>query len=670
MNKGKLLLTILILGLFFFTHTSVFAAPNSFPKKANYYLRWSLTEADARELAKWDLVILDMEIQATRPDLLRKLREWNPNITLLVYITPQEIFTPDIAQYSQMRRILSGSIPEGWYLHSSQGNRLSFWPGTQILNVSESAPVVNGEQWNDYLPRFVSSQLLSTGLWDGVFYDNGWDFITYYAGSDIDANRDGVKDNVSLADEAARSGLNAIFEKTRQQSLGRHVVVNGTSRAFASTVNGMMVENVVPEGWGGMMEVYKYYDTTVRREPKLNILNANTRNVGTERDYQAMRFGLTSALLQDGYYSFDHGDKDHGQVWLYDEYAVRLGNPLRASVSRTGRTTYGPDIWTREFEHGLAVVNSGGNTQTVDLGGEYEKIHGTQDKVVNDGSIISETDIPANDGVVLLKTFSKLNDVLIPNGAFVRFLRPDGTRARNGIFVFEEGYKGGDQIAHVDIDGNGLRDLIVASGNKVSVWRDDGQLYTKLYPYTASYRGDLQMAVGDTNGDSAVEIYIGPSAGFSGPLKVYSRDGELLKDNWYPFGKTYKGGLSLAIANLEGTERQFLLVGGGKGIASKILVFNSVYASVRQWPVFEPKFRGGISVAAGDVDGNGLDEVVVGAGPGKTPLIRVFDPFGRQLYKEFVAYSTRGTPGIGVATLDVDFDGVDEILAISRDAVN
>jgi len=39
----------------------------------------------------------------------------------------------------------------------------------------------------------------------------------------------------------------------------------------------------------------------------VTILNSNTGNSGQRSDYQKVRFGLTSALLSDGYYSFDYG---------------------------------------------------------------------------------------------------------------------------------------------------------------------------------------------------------------------------------------------------------------------------------------------------------------------------------------------------------------------------
>ena len=74
------------------------------PKRANYYLSWEISEIKARELAKWDLLILDMETQVNSLGALKKIKELNPNIVMLVYITPQEIKKDAAVGSSIMRR--------------------------------------------------------------------------------------------------------------------------------------------------------------------------------------------------------------------------------------------------------------------------------------------------------------------------------------------------------------------------------------------------------------------------------------------------------------------------------------------------------------------------------------------------------------------------------------
>lgn len=662
--KAFFLCVLLFASTFFPSTANAVLDSHISPKLVNYYLNWELTDAQATELAQWDVVVLDMEIQYRAPQLLAKMRELNPDIILLVYITPQEIRQDAANSYSVMRRRLAAGISDDWYLKDASGKRLSWWPGTYLLNITNSAPLKNGQRLNDYMANFVTNELLSSGYWDGVFYDNSWDNITYFAGSNIDLAGNGVSD--TNLDAAWREGMKTLYNKTRTLA-GNNILLigNNDNGSYLEELNGKLLENFSQANWSKLMTTARQL-AQLHRKPQLPLINANTHNTGVQ-NYQDMRFGLTSSLLENLYFSYDYGDQNHGQTWRYDEYNVDLGKPLADAQPENGSGYYEPDVWRREYEHGVAVVNSLGTTQQVDLGGEYEHILGTQDPVANDGSIVSDITLSGADGRVLLKTFQTLQDVLFTNGDFVRFLRPDGSRVRNGFFVFEEGRDGGEQVAHIDLNGDGHKELFVVDGNKIIAWRYDGQPYINpLYPYTANYTGKLRVMIGDINNDDRMEVYVAPEAGYPAPIKVYTRYGFPLRNDWYPFGTAYSGGYSLALAG-SSVDTKHIILGSGSGVEPRVGIYTWDYQFLNSWLAFEKSFKGGVSVAAGDVNGDGVDEVVVGAGPGKPPVIRTFDESGTQLYDEFEAYSSFSKPGITVQTQDVDFDGKDDILGFSSE---
>jgi hypothetical protein len=81
---------------------------------------------------------------------------------------------------------------------------------------------------------------------------------------------------------------------------------------------------------------------------------------------------------------------------------------------------------------------------------------------------------------------------------------------------------------------------------------------------------------------------------------------------------------------------------------------------------YETSFRGGVHVAVGDVDGDGIDDIVTGPGLGGAPLARVFDRDGNKK-TEFYVDDRTDRDGLEVVTADIDHDGIAEILGLTTD---
>ncbi len=179
---------------------------------------------------------------------------------------------------------------------------------------------------------------------------------------------------------------------------------------------------------------------------------------------------------------------------------------------------------------------------------------------------------------------------------------------------------------------------------------------------------------------SLLAIGSGPGQG-SRVEVVDARTGDTVAD-FSAFGPSYQGGVSVAFGDLNGDGTQDLIVAGGHGDPPEVKVIDGAQLSELQngepvpssavladFYALDPNFTGGVSVAAGDVEGNGQTDLVVGAGPGGGPQVDVIDGAklnqlqpdggtpgsvtGSALLESFFAFSPNFTGGVSVAVADV-----------------
>ncbi len=126
----------------------------------------------------------------------------------------------------------------------------------------------------------------------------------------------------------------------------------------------------------------------------------------------------------------------------------------------------------------------------------------------------------------------------------------------------------------------------------------------------------------------------------------------------------------LAIGNVDATPAdQEIVTGAGARGGPVVRVFKTNRTLVREIVAYNSGFRGGVAVATGDVDGDGVDEIITGAGPTGGPHVKVFKSDGT-LLREFYAYDTANRDGINVASGDVDGDGKAEIVVAPAQGIN
>lgn len=640
--------------------------PAKFPRLANYFLNPDITVLEAEQLARWDVVIIGLEQQYVNPEIFPLLRSKNPNIIILAYALSEEM--PN--KYAQMTDVnhptykLYHGIADSWWLVSATGGHVGFWPGADMINVTNQAPLVNGERWNTFLPKFMHEQVMATGLWDGIYYDNMFNDVSWVNHGDIDTDRNGVADNAASADVAWRAGMQTMLDLSRQLEGPDAIIIGNGGGQYYPAVNGRLIEEFPSDYDGGWTGAMTKYDDVMNRglTPAVVILNGKS-STGLPNDYRTMRYVLGSALLDNGFFSFDEGSIRHAATWLYDEYQTYLGMPLGKArrIWPSASLKYADGVWRRDFDKGVVIVNATDQTQTVSLGDGYETISGTQDPTINDGQIVSSIKLAPRDGRLLLKRQGTIDNGQYDNGSLTRTFDATGQTSRKGFFTYTSNYPGGATIITVDLNADGGDEKIVHNQGTITVYDINSQVLARFRPERQVGR-EVNLATSDLNGDGQLEIITAPKNGANQRVRIFSWRGKEIIRSFRAYTKDINGGVFVAAGDVNGDGQAEIVTGAGKTASPTVNVFSRRGKKLSTFYAYDKKFRGGVRVAVGDIVGNATAEIVTAPGPGGGPHVRIFNARGRVSTPGFFALKKSYRGGIFVSISDVNHNGQNSII--------
>ena len=135
------------------------------------------------------------------------------------------------------------------------------------------------------------------------------------------------------------------------------------------------------------------------------------------------------------------------------------------------------------------------------------------------------------------------------------------------------------------------------------------------------------MAAGDLNGDGRAEIITGSGPGMSATVHVYDGVSRRLVNSFLPFGATFKGGVFVAAGDVNGDGVRDVITSADRGWLPYVSVFEgaSVYdggavTQLARFRAFSNQNRTGVRVGVAPVEGSSIGDVdkvklLLGTGP-------------------------------------------------------
>ncbi|MEZ5290966.1 MAG: FG-GAP-like repeat-containing protein [Vicinamibacterales bacterium] len=250
----------------------------------------------------------------------------------------------------------------------------------------------------------------------------------------------------------------------------------------------------------------------------------------------------------------------------------------------------------------------------------------------------------------------------------VRHFEPNGTAVPSGEYApFTMAWTGGVRVARADFTGDGVADTVVAAGPGgaplVSIYNGaTASLIATLPAFEASYTGGVHVAAGDLTGDGTPDLVVGAATG-SARVRIFNgRTGALVAD-FVALSDAGVSGVQVAVGDVNADGLADLVVGAGPGGVPRVRVYSAATGAVlHDFLAFTSDFRGGVFVAAGDLTADGRTDLVVGAGPGGAPLVRAYNGVSGALIREFMPFDVAFRGGVRVASADLTADGHAEIV--------
>ncbi len=230
-----------------------------------------------------------------------------------------------------------------------------------------------------------------------------------------------------------------------------------------------------------------------------------------------------------------------------------------------------------------------------------------------------------------------ITDTVVATGPGVRVQVAvvDGKTGAVTMFdAFEATFTGGGFVAAGDLDGDGKAEIAVSADTtgsaRVTIFNGSGTVLADFFGIDdPDFRGGARVALGDVNNDGFADLVV--AAGTGGGPRIAIYDGQAvagtfagqpqrLVPDFFAFEPTLRNGAYVSAGDVNGDGFADLIFGGGPDGGPRVLIWDAATlvnsGTVKLLADFfaaDPALRtGGVRVAAKDLDGDTLADVVVG----------------------------------------------------------
>jgi hypothetical protein len=233
----------------------------------------------------------------------------------------------------------------------------------------------------------------------------------------------------------------------------------------------------------------------------------------------------------------------------------------------------------------------------------------------------------------------------------------------NELLPFGE-FGGGSFISAGNVDADNDAEILVAAGPgggpHIQVLEQNGTVVASFFPYDKGFRGGVDVAFADIDGDNKSEIVTAPGPGGGPHVKIFNLAGQEL-GGFMAYDAGFKGGINLAAADLDGDGGAEIITAPGKGGGPHVRAFKQTGVQYIGFFAYDANFTAGIDISA--YDSGGKSYIATAPGNGGGPHVKIFDNTGNML-SQFMAYDPKHLGGVRLTMAQTNNSDEPEIVTV------
>jgi len=250
------------------------------------------------------------------------------------------------------------------------------------------------------------------------------------------------------------------------------------------------------------------------------------------------------------------------------------------------------------------------------------------------------------------------------------------------FLAYDAAFPGAVRVASGDVNNDGYSDIVTATGPGgqplINVFDGKtGALASSFYAYPQDYLGGVEIAVADVLGTGNAQIITSTDAGGQPIVNIFDSSGTLLK-NFFAYSPDFLGGVHIAATTSNYKRSAFIITDlqsrflgtittvPASGGSSLVNVFDAFTGNlISNFYAADASHTTGFTVAVGDVNSDGVPDIILGNDVGAAPTVRVFDGATRTLLNSFNTFDPSFLGGISVAAVPTTINGFTDSIVVS-----